>query len=91
MSFWRGRRVFLTGHTGFKGSWLTQWLKIDGARVTGYSLAPPTQPSLFEAADVAARASEAAEGLTELERATRELEQIAGMLRDLTRGFASVV
>ena len=38
MSFWRGRRVFLTGHTGFKGSWLTQWLALEGANVTGYSL-----------------------------------------------------
>jgi CDP-glucose 4,6-dehydratase len=38
MSFWRGRRVFLTGHTGFKGSWLTQWLTLEGAGVTGYSL-----------------------------------------------------
>jgi CDP-glucose 4,6-dehydratase len=38
MSFWRGRRVLLTGHTGFKGSWLTQWLTLEGADVTGYSL-----------------------------------------------------
>lgn len=53
-SFWRGRRVFLTGHTGFKGSWLSLWLDALGANATGYALAPPTQPSLFEQAEVAA-------------------------------------
>ena len=50
--FWRGRRVFLTGHTGFKGSWLSLWLKRLGAELTGYSLEAPTQPSLFELAKV---------------------------------------
>lgn len=52
-SFWKGRRVFLTGHTGFKGSWLSLWLSSLGADVTGYSLDPPTQPNLFEQAAVA--------------------------------------
>lgn len=51
-SFWRGRRVLLTGHTGFKGSWLSLWLHSLGADVTGYALAPPTTPSLFEQARV---------------------------------------
>jgi CDP-glucose 4,6-dehydratase len=46
-SFWNGKRVFLTGHTGFKGGWLTLWLTSMGARVIGYSLAPNTQPNLF--------------------------------------------
>ncbi|MBS0964977.1 CDP-glucose 4,6-dehydratase [Acetobacter okinawensis] len=45
--FWSGRKVFVTGHTGFKGSWLTQWLADLGAQVTGYALAPDTQPNLF--------------------------------------------
>lgn len=48
--FWRGKRVFITGHTGFKGGWLALWLNSLGAEVSGYALAPDTQPSLFEAA-----------------------------------------
>jgi CDP-glucose 4,6-dehydratase len=51
-SFWKGRRVLLTGHTGFKGSWLSLWLEALGANVTGYALDPPTQPNLFEQAEV---------------------------------------
>jgi CDP-glucose 4,6-dehydratase len=52
--FWKSKRVFLTGHTGFKGSWLALWLQHLGAEVTGYALDPPTEPSLFQKADVAA-------------------------------------
>lgn len=48
--FWRDRRVLVTGHTGFKGAWLSLWLHAMGAKVTGFALAPPTEPSLFEAA-----------------------------------------
>ncbi|MBK9020483.1 MAG: CDP-glucose 4,6-dehydratase [Sulfuritalea sp.] len=51
--FWKGRKVFLTGHTGFKGSWLALWLRKVGADVTAFSLDPPTLPNLFEAANVA--------------------------------------
>lgn len=46
--FYKGKKVFVTGHTGFKGSWLTLWLKSMGAEVLGYSLEPNTQPSMFE-------------------------------------------
>lgn len=51
--FWKGKRVLLTGHTGFKGSWMSLWLQSLDAKVVGYSLAPPTQPSLFQVAEVA--------------------------------------
>src|SRR2546423_3350998 len=50
--FWRRRRVLVTGHTGFKGSWLSLWLQELGAEVTGYSLDPPTEPSIHELANV---------------------------------------
>jgi len=51
-NFWSGRKVFITGHTGFKGSWLSLWLQHCGADLTGYALSPPTNPSLFEAGRV---------------------------------------
>ena len=59
--FWEKRKVFLTGHTGFKGSWLSLWLEQLGAVTRGFALAPPTEPSLFAAANVA-RGMESIEG-----------------------------
>lgn len=53
-AFWSGRKVFLTGHTGFKGSWLTLMLEMLGARTNGFSLAPPTEPAMFELLGLAA-------------------------------------
>jgi CDP-glucose 4,6-dehydratase len=50
--FWSGKRVFVTGHTGFKGSWLCLWLQQLGSNVTGYALKPPTHPNLFEVAEI---------------------------------------
>jgi CDP-glucose 4,6-dehydratase len=50
--FWAGKRVFLTGHTGFKGAWLAMWLEQLGVQVGGYSLEPPSQPNLFEVGKV---------------------------------------
>jgi len=47
-NFWTGKKVFITGHTGFKGSWLSIWLKMLGAKVYGYSLSPPTKPSIYK-------------------------------------------
>ena len=52
-TFWRDKRVLLTGHTGFKGGWLSLWLQSMGAQVVGYALGPQTNPSLFESAEVA--------------------------------------
>lgn len=52
MEFWRGKRVLLTGHTGFKGAWLALWLDRLGAKVTGVSLPPATQPNLFDLAGI---------------------------------------
>lgn len=53
LDFWKGKRVLLTGHTGFKGSWLSIWLQRKGADVLGIALDPPTSPSLFQVARVA--------------------------------------
>ncbi|MEO0054349.1 MAG: hypothetical protein RLZZ50_296, partial [Verrucomicrobiota bacterium] len=52
---YRGKRVFITGHTGFKGAWLAEWLLQLGAEVTGYALPPPTEPSLFAQLGLASR------------------------------------
>lgn len=51
--FWRGKKVLVTGHTGFKGAWLSLWISESGAEVTGYSIDVPTSPSFFEVAGVA--------------------------------------
>ena len=55
MDFYKGRRVFLTGHTGFKGAWMSRMLVNAGAELTGYALQPPTEPSLFELAGLEGR------------------------------------
>ncbi len=68
-NFWYGKRVLLTGHTGFKGSWLSLWLQSMGAQVVGYALTPPTNPSLFEIAEVG-------KGMTSIIGDIRDLERL---------------
>ncbi len=67
--FWRGRRVLVTGHTGFKGSWLSLWLQKLGAAATGFGLRPQTTPSLFDAAEVDC-------GMVSIENDVRDLEAL---------------
>lgn len=58
LNAYRGRRVLVTGHTGFKGAWLSEWLLLLGAEIRGYSLQPPTSPALFDQLGLAARLAE---------------------------------
>lgn len=67
-SFWHGKKVLLTGHTGFKGSWLSIWLQILGAEVIGYGLPPATQPNLFDLAKVSDRMNSVLGDIRDLER-----------------------
>ncbi|MCU0641425.1 MAG: CDP-glucose 4,6-dehydratase [Candidatus Margulisbacteria bacterium] len=68
MEFWRNKRVLVTGHTGFKGAWLSIWLNMLGAKVTGYALRPPTEPSLFDLAGVSELADSFIADILDLER-----------------------
>jgi CDP-glucose 4,6-dehydratase len=73
--FWRDKRVLITGHSGFKGSWLSLWLQTLGARVVGYSLALPTSPSLFELARVG-------EGMVSIDGDIRDLEHLRSTIEE---------
>ncbi|MDD1508252.1 CDP-glucose 4,6-dehydratase [Pseudomonas sp. CNPSo 3701] len=72
-AFWQGKKVFLTGHTGFKGSWLSLWLQSMGAIVRGFALLPPTQPALFEQARVA-------EGMESIVGDVRDMQAITSAM-----------
>ena len=74
MNFFKGRRVFITGHTGFKGSWLTLWLLRHGAFITGFSLDVPTSPSLFDSLGLAADIQHVTGDLRDAEYLSRVLE-----------------
>jgi CDP-glucose 4,6-dehydratase len=73
MNFWSGKKVFITGHTGFKGSWLCLWLNSLGAEVTGYALEPPTNPSLFELARVEESVTSIIADVRDLDRLKSEM------------------
>ena len=74
--FWRDRRVFVTGHTGFKGSWLCLWLQELGAKVTGYALPPSTQPNMFELCNVA-------EGMDSVSGDIRDLPHLQQAMKEV--------
>lgn len=74
---WQGRRVFLTGHTGFKGSWMALWLTELGATVCGYSLEPPSTPSLFEVARVGERVRHIVGDIRDLEQLRIVMQEFA--------------
>ena len=73
--WWSGRRVFVTGHTGFKGSWLTAWLNQMGAVVTGYSLEPDTDPSLFELLGLAAECEHHEGDILDIDRMRKAVDR----------------
>ena len=72
-SFWKGKKVYLTGHTGFKGSWLSLWLQNMGALVKGYSLDVNTQPALFSQANVAEEMESEIGDIRNLEQLTESM------------------
>ena len=74
-AFWLGRKVFLTGHTGFKGGWLSLWLQSLGADLTGFALEPPTEPSLFKVANVG-------QGMRSIIGDIRDSESLMRAMRD---------
>ena len=72
--FWKGKRVFITGHTGFKGAWLTLWLNRLGAEITGYSLEPPTTPNLYDLANIGIAINGIEADVRDYNRLRKELE-----------------
>ena len=73
-NYWKGKKVLITGHTGFKGSWLSIWLQHLEAKVIGVSLDPPTNPSLYEKANVS-------EDMTSLRQDIRDLEAVKNIFQ----------
>lgn len=72
-AFWKGKKVFLTGHTGFKGSWLSLWLQSMGAEVKGFALTPPTTPALFDEAQVGQGMQSEIGDIRDLQAVTRSM------------------
>ena len=76
MSFYKNKRVFITGHTGFKGSWMCRLLMMSGADVTGYALEPPTEPSLFEVCNIR-------DGMNSITGDIRDLEHMKRVFKEV--------
>lgn len=74
MNFWQGRKVLITGHTGFKGSWLSLWLQLLGADLSGFALAPPTNPNLFSLAAIG-------EGMNSIIGDIRDFDHLLSVLK----------
>ena len=74
-NFYSGKRVLITGHTGFKGAWLSMWLNGLGANVTGYALSPPTKPSLFEVCSLDSKVNSLIGDIRNLEMLTDVFEK----------------
>lgn len=75
MGFWQGKKVLVTGHTGFKGSWLSLWLHELGAEVTGYALAPNTEPSLFEILQLDTKITSVIADISDYKKLTEVIQQ----------------
>jgi len=71
--FWKGKKVLITGHTGFKGSWLSIWLQGKGSKVIGLSLSPPSTPNLFELARVS-------EGMISIHGDIRNIDEVRAVI-----------
>ena len=76
MNFWKNKKVLVTGHTGFKGSWLSIWLKSLGAEVIGVSIEPPSTPNLYEKASVS-------DGMVSINQDIRDLKAVKIILNRL--------
>src|SRR4029079_10004919 len=72
-NIYAGKKIFLTGHTGFKGAWLSEWLLALGAQVTGFSLPPNTKPSLFEQLGLRKRLTHIENDIRDAARLTKTL------------------
>jgi len=72
-NFWHGKKVFLTGHTGFKGSWLCLWLAASGANITGYALQPPTQPNMYDLCNISKLVTSITGDVRDLDYLTKSL------------------
>jgi CDP-glucose 4,6-dehydratase len=74
-SFYKGKRVFITGHTGFKGSWLALWLNRLSAEVMGYALPPQTSPALFEVSNLRGRQTDVFASTLDADRLNRAMRE----------------